>query len=78
MYRQSELGIFKNDPHYSNLAYTTTVLPNSRIGLIGLCMNATTEDLQRTWGNNYSQVLIGLAQVIVGIALTIIGAGIIL
>lgn len=83
IYRKSEIGtlenpgIFEDDPDYNNMAYRTNQkLPNDRIGLIGICKQATLADAKRAWKVNPLNVLTGVGQVIVGIGLTIRGLGI--
>lgn len=67
---------FENDPHYSGLAYRThSVLPNDRIGLVGICCQATPNDLSRAWKNNRCQFVSGIIMVLAGSILSFMGLG---
>jgi len=55
---------------YAPALRTTYALPNSRIGLIGLCKNVRYSDCSRAWNKSRLQVIRGIAKVILGTVLT--------
>lgn len=74
-----EADLFHDDPNYGGTAYRTKqLLPNDRIGLIGLCKQITWNDVKRTFTKTPGKAVLGTVQLIVGIALTCLGVGLFL
>jgi hypothetical protein len=72
-------NIFESDPDYAGYAYRTSEkLPNSRIGLVGVCKHANIEGLKRGLQERPARVVAGAVQVLAGSILTCTGLGLFL
>lgn len=59
--------IFEHDPDYAGKAYMTShALPNNKIGLIGICSQASLQSLKEGLRERPYRVLTGAAQVLTG------------
>lgn len=72
-------NIFEDDPDYAGYAYRTSErLPNSRIGLIGVCKYANSEGFKTGLQRRPVRVIAGVVQLLAGSILTCMGLGLFL
>jgi hypothetical protein len=68
--------IFEDDPDYGGVAYRTSErLPNSRIGLAGVCLHANIEGFKRGVQKRPIRVVSGMVHLLAGSLLTCMGLG---
>ena len=72
-------NIFEDDADYAGYAYKTSEkLPNSRIGLVGVCNYANSEGFKRGLQKRPLRVIAGVAHLLAGVILTFTGLGLLL
>ena len=77
IYPLNEVGdIFEDDPDYGGRAYKTRcLLPNNKIGLIGVLSQANFEGIREGLSTRPLRVLCGIIQLFAGTILTACGLG---